>query len=123
VCSVPLQKISTKAGSAALATHSSATARKLGLGLSLSLFVAVLIVAGVVLYRRRSTARYDSHGNPRLLALRRNYFHKRKSSGMPPPASVGSSNEALKLDFMPPSMAVRARREPGWKNLEDYEYD
>ncbi len=116
--SVPLKSISTNVGSSALSSHGSSTARKLGLALGCSLFAALLVLLGVLLYRRRLRL-----GAARLFAARRQ--HKRHRS-MAPAESEGGGG-MMKLDFIPSfgasSKSVRARREPGWKNLEDYDYD
>lgn len=119
VLTVPLKSISTNAGSSALASHGSSAARKLGLALGCSLFAALLVILAVLVYRRRMRL-----GAARLYATRRG--HKRHRSSMAP-AESESGGGMMKLDFIPSfgasSKSVRARREPGWKNLEDYEYD
>ena len=116
--SVQAKSISTNNGKSALSSHGSSTARKLGLALGLSLFAALLVILGVFLYRRR----FVRVGAARLFATRRD--HKRRGSMAPTELSSGGT---IKLDFIPSfgvsSKSVRARREPGWKNLEDYEYD
>ncbi|KAH9033214.1 hypothetical protein EDB83DRAFT_2525491 [Lactarius deliciosus] len=115
VLTVPLKSISANAGSSALASHGSSAARKLGLALGCSLFAALLVILAVLFYRRRMRTR--------LYATRRS--HKRHRSMAP--AESESGGGMMKLDFIPSfgasSKSVRARREPGWKNLEDYEYD
>ncbi|KAI9442051.1 hypothetical protein BJY52DRAFT_1318827 [Lactarius psammicola] len=115
VLTVPLKSISTNVGSSALSSNGSSTARKLGLGLGLSLFAAILVLFAVLLYRRRM----------RLGVAYRN--HKRRRSMAPAPESETGTGGMMKLDFIPSfgasSKSVRARREPGWKNLEDYDYD
>jgi hypothetical protein len=98
-----------------LSSHSS-TARNLGLGLGLSLFAALLAIFGVFLYRRRMRL-----AAPRFFATRRQ--HKRHRSGIPPALS-SSDGSGMKLGLIPSfTTSVRVRREPGWKNLEDYDYD
>ncbi|KAH8976572.1 hypothetical protein EDB86DRAFT_3024004 [Lactarius hatsudake] len=118
VLTVPLKSISANAGGSALASHGSSAARKLGLALGCSLFAALLVILAVLVYRRRMRL-----GAARLYATRRG--HKRHRSMAP--AESESGGGMMKLDFIPSfgasSKSVRARREPGWKNLEDYEYD
>ncbi|KAH9173652.1 DUF1793-domain-containing protein [Lactarius sanguifluus] len=116
VLTVPLKSISANSGSSStLASHGSSAARKLGLALGCSLFAALLVIFAVLFYRRRMRTR--------LYATRRG--HKRHRSMIP--AESESGGGMMKLDFIPSfgasSKSVRARREPGWKNLEDYEYD
>ncbi|KAH9053680.1 hypothetical protein EDB87DRAFT_1650741, partial [Lactarius vividus] len=118
VLTVPLKSISTDAGSSTLASHSSSAARKVGLALGCSLFAALLVILAVLVYRRRMRL-----GTARFYATRRG--HKRHRS-MAPADSESVGGGTMKLGFIPsfgaPSKSVRARREPGWKNLEDYEY-
>ncbi|KAH8983428.1 hypothetical protein EDB86DRAFT_2967454 [Lactarius hatsudake] len=118
VLTVPLKSISANAGGSALASHGSSAARKLGLALGCSLFAALLVILAVLVYRRRMRL-----SAARLYATRRG--HKRHRSMAP--AESESGGGMMKLDFIPSfgasSKSVRARREPGWKNLEDYEYD
>jgi hypothetical protein len=73
----------------------------------------------VLLYRRRLLR----IGVIRLYATRRQ--HKRHRSSMAhTESSGGGAGGTMKLDFIPSfGASVRARREPGWKNLEDYDYD
>ncbi|KAF8268472.1 hypothetical protein EI94DRAFT_1150399, partial [Lactarius quietus] len=120
---IELKGITTSSGTyspTSFSSHSS-TARKLGLGLGLSLFAALLVLAGVFFYRRRMRL-----GTPLLFATRRQHKRHRSSIVLPPASNDGGAG--LKLDFIPSfggvgSKSVRARREPGWKNLEDYDYD
>lgn len=107
--------ITTANGTFSLSSHSS-TARKLGLALGLSLFAALFIVLGAFFYRRRMR-----QGAPRFFATRRQ--HKRRASGMP--QAVSSDGVGMKLDFIPSfgTTSKRSKREPGWKNLEDYDYE
>jgi hypothetical protein len=60
-------------------------------------------------------------GAPRFFATRRQ--HKRRASGMP--QAVSSDGVGMKLDFIPSfgTTSKRSKREPGWKNLEDYDYE
>ncbi|KAI9439667.1 hypothetical protein H4582DRAFT_1850840 [Lactarius indigo] len=120
VLTVPLKSISTNGGSSALASHNSSAARKLGLALGCSLFVALIIIFAVLVYRRRMRL-----SAARFYATRRG--HKRHRSMAPVESESGGGGGMMKLDFIPSfgasSKSVRARREPGWKNLEDYEYD
>ena len=121
ISSVPLKSITTGFGNSALSSHGSSTARKLALALGCSLFAGLLVVFGVLLYRRRMLRL----GAARLYATRRQ--HKRHRSMASSEPGSGGGGGTMKLDFIPSfagsSKSVRARREPGWKNLEDYDYD
>ncbi|KAI0267828.1 hypothetical protein BC834DRAFT_60087 [Gloeopeniophorella convolvens] len=105
--------------------HSSA-ARKAGIALG-CLALATVLLGLLYTYRRRRRVR-GALAAARM-RFRPGHRAKRDSNagmlGVGVGAGAGDEDDMMKLDFIPYSKsdAVRVRREAGWKNLEDYEYD
>jgi hypothetical protein len=98
------------------------TAREFGIILGTLLGCAAVASMLVFLYRWRRTPRPERLNMQRLFRARR---RKSKRSGV---VVIQETEDVLKLDLVSSldrstSRSVRVRREYGWKNLEDYDYD
>jgi len=110
----------TSAGS-----HGLSTGRKVVIALG-SLFVCaflagVLVLLYILLRRRQPACRL------KFSMLRLHRPHRRRSENSSMVGLTETPDDMMELDSIPSfdktTSAVRARRDSGWKNLEDYDYD